>query len=170
MPVMETVEAFDKRTLESTYQDRIASSSQEHSGANEAGTEQLQAKAEAKFKASQRSTVKLTGTLIGDPAVCAKQILVVNGLGKRVSGKYHIVQSRHHIDEKGKYRTDFVSKTDGHGGYAAEAGVVNTPNQADPNREKAKDAGGEEVQTKEVFDRRTIQSHLEFHQNGTDTQ
>jgi hypothetical protein len=170
MPVIETDEPFDKKTLESTFRDRIASSTQEHSGANEAGTEQLQAKAEAKFKASQRSTIKLNGTLIGDPGVCAKQILVVNGLGKRVSGKYHLVQTRHHIDDKGRYITKFAAKTDGHGGYAAEAGVVNTPNQADPNREKAKDAGGDGVQTKEVFDRRTVQSHLEFHQNGTDTQ
>jgi phage protein D len=164
--LMSTVEVVDKRTLTASYQQRVASESVEHSGANEAGKSQIQAKAEGKYKASQRGTIKLEGTLIGDPLVRAKQILDVQGLGKRVSGRYRIIQARHHINEKGEYHVDFVAKSDGHGGYGH--GVENTPSKADPNKEKALDAGGNKVQTVEIVNKRTLQAHYEFQKTRED--
>ena len=144
------------------------SASVEHTGANEAGKEQIQAKAEAKFKASQRNTVKLTGTIIGDPKVRAKQIMEVQGLGKRVSGKYRVIQARHHIDEHGKYRVDFVAKSDGHGGYGAGD---NPPSKADPNREKPLDAAGtgSATETVLVIEKTTGKTHQEFYPKGGDS-
>lgn len=165
--LMSTVEVVDGRTGTTSYQQRIASESVEHTGANESGKEQVQAKAEGKFKASQRGTIKLDGTLIGDPRVRAKQILEVGGLGKRVSGKYHIIQARHHIDDKGKYRVDFVAHSDGHGGYNKD--VSNISSKADPNREKPLDQGGASIDSTEVVDKRTGQTHYEFHGRKDDT-
>ena len=136
----------------------------ENTQTNESGSDQVQAKAEGKFKASQRSQIKLEGTIIGDPKVRAKQILDVRGLGKRVSGKYHIVQARHHIDSKGKYKVDFVANSDGHGGYA---GAVNTPNKADINKKAPVDQGSN-VEMSLVHDAKTGQSHFEFTRKDAD--
>ena len=163
MPAQEvTTETVNEKTGETSYK---TTSSVGHTGTNESGKEQVQLKAEGQFKASQRHTIKLTGTIIGDPRVRARSILEVQGLGKRVSGKYRVIQARHHIDGHGKYRTDFVAKSDGHGGYNKGD---NTPSKADPNREKAIDgAGVPTIEAVEVVNGRTGQTHQEFRKRGT---
>ena len=143
------------------------SSSVENTEAHEAGTEQVKVKADSKYKASQRGTIKLTGTLIGDPKVRAKQILLVQGLGKRLSGRYHIVQARHHISQQGKYTVVFVAKTDGHGGYG---NGNNVPSKAAQNTENPLDSKGA-VKTKTVLikDEQTGVEHYEFRPVNEDT-
>jgi len=158
----QTVEICDQTTGVYAHEQRNISESVETGTAAEAGKEQLQLKAEGKFKASQRVHLKVEGTLIGDPQLAAMQNIEVNGLGKRLSGKYHLIQVRHKI-EKGAYRTDFVMKRDGDGGYSASPNVVNDASQ---NKTKAVDTDVDKVEQQEFFDQPTGQVHYEFHLKG----
>jgi phage protein D len=142
-----------------------AASSVETTTTAEAGKAHVQAKAEGKFKASQRGTIKLEGTLVGDPRLAAGQLVMVAGLGKRLSGRYRLIQVRHEIAHRGAYRTHFVAKTDGHGGY--QGGSGNAPNQASLNTEKPKDTpDATKIERHEVVDQQTLQTHYEFHRSG----
>jgi phage protein D len=162
--LMQVVEVVDEKTLQTSYEQRSVAESVENTTAAEVGKEQVQAKAEGKFKASQRGTIKLEGTLIGDPKLAARQLIVVEGLGKRLSGRYRLIQVRHEIAHRGAYKTHFVAKADGHGGYRVGG---NTPNKASANTEKAKDvAGVPQVERHEVVDQRTLQTHYEFRVRG----
>lgn len=161
--LMKDVEVIDGRTGATSYQKKSASESVESTTAAEAGKEHLQAKATGKFKASQRGHIKLDGTLIGDPFLAAKQNIEIRGLGKRLSGKYHLIQVRHTIN-KGAYRTDFVSKGDGHGGYSEGN---NTPSKAAENNQKPQDdPTAELVERHEAVNGRSGQTHYEFHLKG----
>jgi phage protein D len=148
------------------YQKRGMAESVETTTVAEAGKAQLQVKAEGKFKASQRSSIKIEGSLIGDPKLAAKQNITIQGLGKRCSGVYHLIQVRHEIAHHGKYYTHFVAKGDGHGGYQ-EGG--NVPSKAEQNTQKPNDdpAISNAVERREYFGKDTGTAyHQEFHIRG----
>ena len=156
--LMQTVEVVDGKTGEKHYAQRAVAEQVEHTTTGEAGDTQVKAKAAGKFKASQRGTIRLHGTIIGDPLLAAKQVLQVGGLGKRVSGKYRLIQVRHEIANSGAYRTYFVSKSDGHGGYNDGN---NVPSKAEENKEKPLDSGSE-VEKIKVVNGITGERHYEF--------
>jgi uncharacterized protein len=163
--LMVDVEVIDKVTGQTRHEKRLASESVENTTAGEAGKEHVQVKADGKFKASQRATIKLEGSLIGDPYLAAKQNIVINGLGKRLTGVYHLIQVRHEIAHHGKYVTHFVAKGDGHGGYQDGK---NVPSEATPNTQKANDdpAVSGVIERHEVIDEKTGQVHYEFKARG----
>lgn len=167
MPVQEAVcraKAVSGVTGQTHYR-TVACESVETTTAGEAGKEQVQAKADGKFKASQRAQIKLEGSLIGDPYLAAKQNIVINGLGKRCSGVYHLIQVRHEIAHHGKYVTHFVAKGDGHGGYQEGK---NTPSQAEQNTQKPNDdsAVTNTVERVKAVNKKTGQTHYEFKARG----
>ena len=162
--LMQDVEVVDGKTGDTHHEQRAASESVESTTAAESGKEHVEAKAAGKYKASQRGTIKLNCTLIGDPRLAAKQNIEVLGLGKRLSGKYHLIQVRHEVAH-GAYRTYLVMRGDGHGGYSGGDG--NTPSDADLNKKKSQDdPSAVSVERHEVVDERTGETHQEFHLPG----
>lgn len=68
--------------------------------------------AEGAYKRAQLASVKLSGSLVGDPTFAAKSVVEVRGLGKRLSGKYYVTTVTHKIDGSG-YLMNFKARTDG---------------------------------------------------------
>jgi hypothetical protein len=163
----EVVEVVDGRTGEAHYARRALGEGVESVNASEAGKDHVQAQAEGRFKASQRDTVKLWGVCVGDPKIGATRLAMVEGLGKRVSGRYRFVETWHDISEAGKYKTTFVAKSDGDGGYGSGAAGQNVASDASKNTEKALDSSGAaSIEQREVVNGRTGESHYEFHPRG----
>jgi phage protein D len=163
----QTIEVVDARTGETHYAQRASGESVESVNTHEAGKEHVQAQAEGKFKASQRSVVKLWGTCVGDPRIGATRLLMVEGLGKRLSGRYKLVETWHDVSEAGKYKTTFRANSDGDGGYGSGAVGQNVASDATKNNEKALDADAQTMETREVVDYKTGQQHYEFHSRGS---
>lgn len=160
------VEVIDARTGIGHYEERTASESVESATLGENGKQHLQAKAEGRFKASQRGVVKLWGRCVGDPRLAATRLIVAEGLRKLVSGRYRLVETWHDIDEKGKYTTAWVGKSDGSGGYG-DSPNKNVESKASKNSEQAVDSDeGKKVERVEVINKRTGQGHYEFRQRG----
>ena len=162
----QTVLMIDKPTGNAHYGQLVGSESVESVNASEAGKDHVQPQAEGKFKASQRDTVKLWGVCVGDPKIGATRLVMVEGLGKRCSGCYRLVETWHDISESGKYKTTFVAKSDGHGGYGSGAAGQNVASDATKNTEKAVDAGGPTTEQRLYVNKPTGQSHYEFHRRG----
>lgn len=78
---------------------------------------QSQADAEREAKGAYRKTsqraVKLTLKLRGDPSLVAKTVIDVNGLGRRLSGKYYVREAVHALDATGGYDLSIKCITDG---------------------------------------------------------
>ena len=85
------------------------------------------AQADAKYIRAQQATVKLNLTVIGDPTVAAGHIVEVQGLGKRLSGKYCVKNAKHKLTASG-YTLDLALCTDG-----SHAPTAPQPNDASPN-------------------------------------
>jgi len=157
----ETVEVISARTGQAHYEERAASI--ENANAHEKGKSELQHVAEGQFKAAQRHVIKLWGRCVGDPRITATRLIVVEKLGKLLSGTYRLVETWHDIDEHGKYTTTWVAKSDGTGGYGDNK---DEPNKATKSEKKAADTGGPETEQVEMVSARTGQAHYEFRPKG----
>jgi uncharacterized protein len=91
------------------------------------------AKADGKYKKRQGHKHELSGKLIGDPKFLAKSIIQVEGLGRRLSGKWAVKKVEHTIDSGG-YLCDFKAERDGDHGYGqkGEANSKAALNKLDP--------------------------------------
>jgi uncharacterized protein len=92
---------------------------------------------DGKFIGSQRAVAKISMKCVGDPGVRAKQVVVVNGISQRLSGRYYITKVATKVTAS-SYEMDMELRTDGsQGGPAkgpvASAATQNTSPQADPN-------------------------------------
>lgn len=108
-----TVEVVDKRTGKTHLASRASEDHVEHT--NETTPSGVKSHAAAKFRENQHVTVRMTCTAIGDPALLGKRVVELQGLGKRLSGRYYISQASHKIGRG--YTVSFKCKTDGTGGY-----------------------------------------------------
>lgn len=73
-------------------------------------------RADGRLKKRRGHSHELTGTIIGDPTFEAKTILQVEGIGRRLSGKWALKSVEHRIDSGG-YTCSFKSERDGDNGY-----------------------------------------------------
>lgn len=149
------IEIVDPVTGALHKQARTSESMLGHS--SETSASAVKAHAEAKYRASQHATVKLSFKLVGDPDVQGKRVYGFRGLGKRVSGLYYTHTVKHTINGSG-YVTEGTARTDGHGGY----GQNNVGSKAALN---SKDAGKKPEQI-EIVDPRTGSRHIEFRKSG----
>lgn len=79
--------------------------------------------AEGRFRKSQHNAVKLELELVGDPGIMAKTVVQVEGLGKRLSGRYYVQKATHSVSPSGySLRLEVVS--DGTGGHSTESIVA----------------------------------------------
>lgn len=102
----------------------------------QASASSAQREADARFRRAQLTTVELTANVLGDPSLLAKTVVEVQGIGKRLSGKYYVKEAKHKIDGSG-YTVELKCGTDGHNqsGGAQSAGKPNRGSAAtnDPN-------------------------------------
>lgn len=68
--------------------------------------------AEGRFKNTQLSAIKLKFTVVGDPSILAKTVVVVIGISKLLSGPYYVTEAEHVINKIG-YRVQLTCKRDG---------------------------------------------------------
>lgn len=118
------------------------------------GTDPALAKASAdgKYRKRRGHAHGLTGKLVGDPKFLAKTVLQVEGIGRRLSGKWAVKKVTHHIDSHSGYTCDFQAERDGDNGYGQKG---ETKSKAQLNKQDApkKDADGPLVERK--WDQRT---------------
>lgn len=89
------------------------------------------------YTRTQQTAIELALELVGDPGIVCKCVLNVQGLGKRLSGRYHVSELKHKLDSGG-YKQSAKCKTDGTN-MRAGAGVQ--PSAALPNTGTAPPAG-----------------------------
>ena len=88
--------------------------------------------ADAAFRGAQLGTVKMKMNIIGDPAMLAKSVVEVRGLGKRLSGNYYVSSVTHKGGGKSAYECELEMRRDGHSekGTPTSKAKVNTQKAA----------------------------------------
>ncbi len=131
-------------------------------------TEPQAAKAavDAKYKRKKHKDNQLSGKLIGDPSFLSKTILMIEGIGRRLSGRWAVTKVDHTIDSGGGYTCDFKAERQGDNGYGKgdvlTKGNLNTKPAVDEKKEsqlpvtiwegdKGKIAGETTLQPKPFF-------------------
>ena len=114
-------------------------------------------RADAQYRRAQDSTVELTATVIGDPALAAKTVVEFQGISQRLSGKYYVKEARHRIDGGG-YTVELKCLRDG----TSERGGA--PSKGKPNQGKAADADPAKLREVEVVDPETGKTRVEYRQ------
>ena len=109
----------DPRTGEtSTVYPAAATPPLTNPGSSEVRPSNVKSDAEAKreaagvFTRTQQTAVQLTLNIVGDPAMLAKSIVSVAGLGQRLSGNYYLTEVTHKIGSSG-YTCTLKGKSDG---------------------------------------------------------
>ncbi len=123
----ELVEVVDPETGSTSLQQRNATVSAHPTAA--ATPEAAKREAEARFRAAERDTVKLSLQVVGDPTLRAKTIIEVRGISKALSGKYYVAEAKHVISASG-YVVDLKLTRDGLGSTAKAV----RPQGGQPNR------------------------------------
>ncbi len=111
------------------------------------------AKKEAKgrYKNTQLSAVKLKFTVIGDPGILAKTVVVLIGIGKLLSGRYTVTEAEH-VNSKSGYKVQLTCKRDG----VSERGPLS---KGQKNR---KNPDGKDVRLFQHVDPETLKTQLQF--------
>jgi len=151
------IEIVDPVTGESSFQ-RTGAEATILTNAQDAASAKREA--DGRFIQAQQTTVLLSLTCIGDPQVAAKQIIQVQGLGKRLSGKYYVRSARHKVNAT-DYTMDLQTRTDGTQGTGT---VGNTKSDGDTNAKGVGDAGA--LAPREVIDPVTGEATTQFVQGS----
>ncbi len=108
--------------------DRRTGESRETRQTSETSPAAAKTEADAIFRRTQLTAVKLTLDLVGDPYLVAKTVVEVRGLGQRLSGKYYLRAVKHVLDANG-YKMEVKAQTDGtQTGAAKSKGTQNDKN------------------------------------------
>jgi phage protein D len=109
---------------------------------------------DGKYKKRQGHAHELSGKVIGDPGFLSKSILQVDGLGRRLSGKWAVKKVDHLIDRNGGYICDFRAERDGDNGYGEKG---DNQSKASINKEQVKKDGQDRVSAEPIrnWDQRT---------------
>jgi phage protein D len=149
----ELVEVVDPETGSTSLQQRNATVSAHSTAATT--PEAAKREAEARFRAAERDTVKLSLQVVGDPTLRAKTIIEVRGISKALSGKYYVAEAKHVINASG-YVVDLKLTRDGLG--STEKAV--RPQGGQPNRGAPTPSGA--MKTIEVVDPERGGTRVEF--------
>lgn len=104
------------------------------------------AKAAAKSKARQSVTGAITADaeFIGMPSLAASQIIIINGIGKRLSGKWRVDSVTHKIGD-GYSCSAILSRNDINSAKSGKKG--NTPGKSNGNSSSRKAGGNKNTET-----------------------
>lgn len=151
-----TTEMVDEQTGAKTtvFREMASSETRPTSETTPAGAK---TEADAIFRRTQQTAVELSMTLVGDPSLVAKTIVEVQGLGKRLSGKYYLATVKQTISPSG-YVMHVTAKTDGTQQGATKSNGKLNPHAAPP----ADRATSGELTPVEVVDPQTGAKHTIF--------
>lgn len=76
---------------------------------------QAQVEAKRRFRKAQQRSVRMNLTIVGDPTIVGKSVLLLEGMNKRLSGRYYVQQIVHTITAGGTYTCQLKLITDGFG-------------------------------------------------------
>ena len=154
----DTVEVVDPETGRTHLEQRNATASVHPTSAATAG--RAGREAAARFRRAERSTIKLTLQVVGDPTVRAKSIVEVRNVSELLSGKYYVTEAKHTIAGSG-YACDLKLTRDGTGRLARR---LAREQRGEPNRTKATRSG--QLTAVERVDPETGKTRLEYRQEG----
>lgn len=117
----------------------------------ETGAADVKKDADKRFRKASQVAVKMAITVIGDPALIAKTVVRVEGVGKRLTGNYYVRSAKHMLAATG-YLTQLDLISDGTRGYVRISDVLfeeaakkkqkpseDPENEADTNDKEPKD-------------------------------
>lgn len=109
----EIVEIRDYETGE--WKKELRSASEETRPSAEADESVAKRRADGRFRKVSQASVKMTLGILGDPLMLAKTVVIVSGLGKRLSGRYYVKEVTHNITSG--YQCTVKLTTDGSRGH-----------------------------------------------------
>jgi phage protein D len=154
----EVVEVVDPETGSTSIETRNATASIHPTSATTEG--RANRESAARFRRAERSTVKLSMKVVGDPTLHAKSIVEVRGISGLLSGKYYVTDVKHIIASSG-YVCDLKLTRDGGGRRARK---LARQQQGEHNTSSPRnDSQPTQV---EVVDHETGQTQIEYRQDG----
>ncbi len=106
----EIVEVVDPETGATSLERRNATATVHATAATT--QRQVKREASARFRRAERSTIKMSMRVVGDPTVHAKSIVELRGISTLLSGKYYVTDVKHIISSSG-YTCDVKLIRDG---------------------------------------------------------
>ena len=150
----EVVEVVDPETGSTSLETRNATSSVHPTSASNEG--RARRESAARYRRAERSTVKLSMQVVGDPTLHAKSIVEVRGISGLLSGKYYVTDVKHIISSSG-YVCDLKLTRDGGGRRARQ---VAREQQGEKNTSRPRRDG--ELTQVEVVDPETGATRIEY--------
>lgn len=108
----------DKRT--GALEKKPATASEVTVADNSESAGEAKAKARGSFRRGQQNAVKMALQLVGNPAMLAKSVVHIRGMGKRLSGRYYVRSVRHTLGAG--YTMEAQVSTDGANAAFGDAG------------------------------------------------
>lgn len=154
----ETVEVVDPETGSTSLETRNATASVHPTASST--SKRAERESAARFRAAERSTVKLSMNVVGDPTLRAKSIVEVRGITPLLSGKYYVTEVKHVVSGSG-YTCELKLTRDGTGRMAKK---VAQEQRGERNRTRPRNDG--EVTQVEAVDPETGSTRIEYRQDG----
>jgi len=154
----EVIEVVDPETGATTVETRNATATVAPTSAPT--SERAGREAQARFRRSERGTVKLSMRVVGDPTLHAKSIVDVRGISGLLSGKYYVTDVKHVVSSSG-YVCELKLTRDGSGRRARQ---VAQEQRGERNRSEPT-AGGSMTEV-EVVDPETGATRVEYRRDG----
>jgi hypothetical protein len=114
----------------------------------------------ARFRRAERSTVKLSMQVVGDPTLHAKSIVEVRGISGLLSGKYYVTGVKHVVSSSG-YTCELKLTRDGQGRRARQ---VAREQRGERNTSRPRTDG--EMTQVEAVDPETGSTRIEYRRDG----
>ena len=108
----ETLEVVDPETGTTSLQQRNATAIVRPSAVSR--EKSIQQEADTRFRTAERTTIKLSMQVVGDPTLRAKSLVEVRGISPLLSGLYYVTEVKHQISGAG-YVCDLALTRDGLG-------------------------------------------------------
>jgi hypothetical protein len=137
-------ESSNRRLLRRNASEQVQTSGQQNK-------EAAKREADGRYRNTQLSSVKLKLTVIGDPSLVAKSIIVVNGISELLSGRYYVTEAMHTITDSG-YSVQLTTKRDG----------VSTRGATSKGEQNTKKPDGKDIRTALRIDPETGRRQLLF--------
>jgi len=154
----EVVEVVDPETGSTSLETRNATASVHPTAASNEG--RARRESAARYRRAERSTIKLSMQVVGDPTLHAKSIVEVRGVSGLLSGKYYATDVKHIISSSG-YVCDLKLTRDGGGRRARQ---VAREQRGERNTSRPRSDG--ELTQVEAVDPETGATHIEYRRDG----
>jgi uncharacterized protein len=122
----------DPESAQSRIEGHVAAVETTTTSARDAATAQRQAR--GRFRRLQQTAVKMKLDIIGDPSLISKTIIEVQGMGRRLSGRYYVRKVETTID-MGGYKQTLDCISDGHGGHSTTSTRARGLDLIEPGRQ-----------------------------------